>query len=61
MARLSPLDSAALSYVLRQADQADHMRTRHYPTETIVSKKARKHYRIPVRSQYVFRWPDPRL
>lgn len=26
---------------------------RYYPTERLISKKGRKHYRIPVRSQYV--------
>lgn len=34
---------------------------RSYPTETIVSKNARKHYRIPVRSQYVARCPYSRV
>lgn len=28
----------------------DHSR-RYYPTERLISKKSRKHYRIPVRSQ----------
>lgn len=34
---------------------------RYYPTETIVSKKARKHYRIPVRSQYVAQFSSHRM
>lgn len=37
------------------------MYIRYYPTETIVCKKARKHYRIPVRSQYVGPSPIPIL
>lgn len=34
---------------------------RYYPTEAIISRKGRKHYRVPVRSQYVprHRWQPP--